>query len=112
MTAWYESLSKSGQSEGYEASDWSTAWVAAESMSRELQPQPLVVAGVVEMVSLPPKAATFAAWLKACTALMATEGDRRRMRLELERSGGKPEEAPGVSKLDDFRSRFGSGAAG
>lgn len=113
---WYESLALSGQSAFYEASDWGSAWVLAESMSRELNPQPLVVgAGTddvrVEMHSLPPKGASLSAWLKGFTSLMVTEGDRRRLRLELERPGtGKPEEAQGVSKLDDFRARLRSPA--
>ncbi len=37
--AWYESLAKSGQSTFYEPSDWATAFLIAESMSRDLNPQ-------------------------------------------------------------------------
>lgn len=116
MTLWYDSLADSGQSEFYSSSDWATAWVSAEAMSRELQPQPMSVGkgdeAHIEMVLLPPKAATLAAWLKACTALMATEGDRRRLRLELDRpTPEKPKEAPGVAELDAYRRRL-TGPAG
>ncbi len=114
MRTWFESLAGSGQSAFYEASDWALAWATAETMSRELNPQPLVVGhgadAHVEMVSMPPKAAAFAAFLKANTSLMATEGDRRRLRLELERGGDKPEEVSGVTDLDDYRRRLANPA--
>lgn len=112
MARWYESLAASGQSEFYASSDWMTAWVAADSMSRELLPQPLVVDKEIRMVSLPPKAATFAAWLKACSALMATEGDRRRLRLELTASKPAVKEGSGVpGSVTDLRSRLRDSAS-
>jgi hypothetical protein len=109
---WFESLGRSGQAAFYQASDWETAWVLAESISRELKPQPMVVgkgdAAEIEWVSLPPKGASLAAWLKGFTALLATEGDRRRARVELTRPG--LEEAPqDVSELDEYRRRLRSG---
>lgn len=107
---WFESLKTSGQSQFYEDSDWMTAFAVAESMSREFNPQPLVVGSgpnaTVEMVSLPPKAASLAAWLKAASSLMACEGDRRRMRLELDRPGVE-EASDDVSELDEYRRRLG-----
>lgn len=110
--AWFESLAKSGQAVFYEPSDWAVAVVLAESISRELQPQPIVVGkgadATVEMHALPPKAASIAAWLKGMTALMATEGDRRRLSLELQRPApATGEEAGNVSWLDDARRRLG-----
>ena len=110
-TAWFESLGASGQSHFYEPSDWATAVVLAESISRELHPQPVVVGSgkdaYVEMQSLPPKAASIAAWLKGMTALLATEGDRRRAALELQRPKPRGEEASGdVSWIDDARQRL------
>jgi hypothetical protein len=105
---WYESLGRSGQSAFYEESDWLTAFAVAESMSREFKPQPLVVGkgehASVEMVELPPKAASLTAWLKAAGDLLATEGNRRRVALELQRP--KPEEGGDVSHLDDARQRL------
>lgn len=109
--AWFASLADSGQSRFYEPSDWATAVVLAESISRELKPQPLVIGvgkdAVLEMVSMPPKAASVAAWLKGMTALLATEGDRRRSALELHRPAGNGEEASDVTWLDDARARLG-----
>lgn len=109
---WFESLARSGQSRFYEASDWATAYLIAESISRELSPQPIVVgrgeAAVVEKHEMPPKGASLAAWLKAMTTLMVMEGDRRRLRLELERV--KPaEEVADVSELAEYRRRLQSG---
>lgn len=113
--AWFGSLAVSGQSVFYEPSDWALAAVVAEAMSRELQPQPMTVGrgedATVMMVTLPPKGASMAAWLKAMTALMVTEGDRRRLRLELVRQQGPDrEEAADVSELDAARRRLRGGA--
>lgn len=110
--AWYEALGTSGQSVFYEASDWATAYLLAESMSRDLKPQ---VVGVSEetgepvMAVIPLKGASLAAYLKGFSVLLVTEGDRRRARLELERAqagdGGQEREADGVAYMDDFRRR-------
>ena len=43
--SWYESLATSGQSAWYTPSDWMTAYVAAEALSRELNPKPFVIPG-------------------------------------------------------------------
>jgi hypothetical protein len=106
---WFESLAGSGQSVFYEPSDWATAYLIAESMSVELKPQPVVdkETGNVEWVRFPPKGASLAAWLKAMSSLMVTEGDRRRARLELERPTPDGEEGgdADVSWLDDARRR-------
>jgi hypothetical protein len=106
---WFDSLAKSGQSQFYTSSDWATAFVLAETLSRELKPQPLVVGDNVEMVEQPLKGATLLAFLRGVTALLATEGDRRRVSLELQ----KPKPAPmeggdGVAWLDDARNRLRS----
>ncbi len=104
---WFVSLGESGQSTFYEPSDWATAAFLAESMSRELKPQPVVSKeGDVTMVTFPPKAASMAAWLKGATALMATEGDRRRLAVELQRGPVVDEEAGHVEHLTDARLRL------
>lgn len=105
---WYESLATSGQRAFYEPSDWATAYLLAESMSRELHPQPIVSSeGEVTMVRFPPKAASVAAWLKGTTALLATEADRRRVSLELERPQPPSGEGGGdVAWIDDARRRL------
>lgn len=92
-TRWFNSLKTSGQSAFYEDSDWATAYLIAESMSREL------------LTGEPPTGAALAAWLKAMGSLMVTEGDRRRARLELVRPSA--EEVPAdVSQLDEYRARL------
>jgi hypothetical protein len=109
---WFDSLAPSGQSAYYEPSDWATAYLVAESISREFKPVPIgnLEDGTPVMASLPPKGASVAAWLKAMTALMVTEGDRRRMRLELNRPApGEGEAEAGVSELDEYRRRLQSG---
>lgn len=93
---WYDALAESGQSTFYEPSDWATAYYVAEAMSRNLSGGRF-------------SAQLFAAVMSASTSLLATEGDRRRLRLELERA--KPgadaaSEAEGVAQLDDYRSRL------
>jgi hypothetical protein len=93
---WYVSLAKSGQAQFYESSDWSLAYLITEALSRELhEPAPL-------------KAATLMAWLKACTVLLATEGDRRRMALELEVQPATTEEAASVPDINTWRTRVDS----
>jgi hypothetical protein len=95
---WFESLGRSGQSAFYVESDWSTAYMLAESMSREFN------------LPDPPKAASLAAWFKGMSSLMVMEGDRRRVRLELERA--KPdegEEEADVSEIAIYRRRLQSG---
>jgi hypothetical protein len=80
---WYLSLRSSGQSQFYESSDWMQAYVAAEVLSR--------------LLSVPDKtpAMLFTAWSAESARLLVTEGDRRRLRIELEREGqvDKDEEA-------------------
>lgn len=106
---WFSSLAGSGQARFYEPSDWATAFVIAESMSREFKPQVVGVdlEGKPIFAKVPPKGASLAAWLKGMTALMVTEGDRRRLRLELERPKPAGEEANGdVAWIDDARDRI------
>lgn len=108
-TRWFESLARSGQSNFYTNSDWGTAFLLAESISRELKPQVVgnTEAGEPVWASLPPKAASVAAWLKGMTALLATEGDRRRAAVELDRPQSQSEEGGGdVAWIDDARRRL------
>lgn len=106
---WFESLERSGQSVFYTNSDWGIAYVLAESISREMNPQPIAVGkgehAHVEMVELPPKGASLSAWLKGMAALLVTEGDRRRLRLELERASDSAErrEPAGVTDLRSWK---------
>lgn len=108
-SAWYRSLADSGQSQFYEPSDWAVAWLIAESISRDLQPQVVGIAertGEAVWATIPMKGASLAAYLRAMTALLVTEGDRRRARLELERPGAGEVQTPDVASLADYRSRL------
>lgn len=104
---WYESLAASGQSAFYEASDWTTAYTVAESLSRDLKPKVVAVNPVTGdpiRAEAPLNGAALAAFLKACTVLLVTEGDRRRSRLELERPKGDVNgDIADVSWLDEAR---------
>jgi hypothetical protein len=62
---------ESGQARWYQPSDWQTARVWAELLSRQL-------------ASGRPSAQMVAAWQQAATELLTTEGARRRARIELE----------------------------
>lgn len=94
---WFRSLGESGQSEFYEASDWATARIWAEVLSRQL------TAGRIS-------AQMIAAWAAGATELLTTEGARRRARIELERSGvSDPDEEASVTALDRYRAELGAG---
>ncbi|WP_435109404.1 hypothetical protein [Nocardiopsis synnemataformans] len=105
---WYTSLKTSGQSEFYEPSDWAAAYLIAESISRDLKPQVVGITeqGDVVKDEIPLKGASLAAYLKAMSVLLVTEGDRRRMRLELQAA---EEEGPSaaVTALNDYRDALG-----
>ena len=107
---WWESLAESGQATYYEPSDWATAAIVAESMSRDLKPRVVGVnlEGVPVKAKVPMSGASLSAYLRAMTALMVTEGDRRRAGLEIERAGRTDtEEAASVEWLDAARARRG-----
>jgi hypothetical protein len=89
---WYDSLPESGQSIYYQPSDWAIAYLLAESLSRDFKPQFVGVneeSGEPIFETIPLKGASLGAYLKGFTALLATEGDRRRMQIELERESLK-----------------------
>jgi hypothetical protein len=92
---WFAALATSGQARFYEPSDWQTARYVAEAMSRNLSQGRF-------------SAQLFAAVMAASASLLATEGDRRRLRLELERPrAADPDEEAAVSSLDEWRARLG-----
>ncbi len=107
---WYESLAESGQSVWYQSSDWATAYVIAESMSRDLNPQFVDVSNQGEVIerTIPMKGASLTAYLRAMGVLLVTEGDRRRLQVELERpdvdDSGKEAK---VAVMDKYRKAAG-----
>ena len=93
--AWYEALAVSGQSHWYEPSDWAEAVFLAEVMSDAL------MSGSINGPKL-------SAILGGASRLMTTEGDRRRMRIELSKPTVDEDEEAAVTALDDYRARFTS----
>lgn len=98
--AFWESFSRSGQAIFYEPTDWMTAYAMMEILDRWLKPQDVKVgqigsasgenAGgdvkyVFEPKIVPIPGTVLNSILKGLASLMATEGDRRRLRIELER---------------------------
>jgi hypothetical protein len=95
---WYRSLADSGQSRWYEPSDWQTARILADLLSKALRSRK-VTAALIER------------WQVGATELLTTEGARRRVRLELERDAAGQDEEPvaDVADLDAARRRRESG---
>ena len=92
---WYESLAMSGQAAFYEPSDWQTARVWAEVLSRQLMADKM-------------SAVMVQAWSGSATELLTTEGARRRARIELERANIDEDEAAAVAQMAAYRDRFGA----
>lgn len=109
----YESLAGSGQSRFYEPSDWAVAYLMAESISLDLKPQFVGFAQTsrdqteAEYAVIPLKGASLAAYLKALGSLLATEGDRRRASLELQRGVVVDEdEVASVTAIDRYSAQL------
>lgn len=90
---WFAALALSGQSQFYQPSDWQTARYVAEAMSRSLAADRF-------------SGSLFSSIMSASATLLTTEGDRRRLRLELERHVTDADEDAAVAALDDYRSRL------
>ncbi|GAB3209787.1 hypothetical protein GCM10027294_25580 [Marinactinospora endophytica] len=107
--AWYDSLAASGQAVFYEASDWATAALLAESISRDLSPQVVgtTESGEILRDTIPLKGASLSAYLKGMSSLLVTEGDRRRARVELQRGTAvDDDEDAAVVAIDEWQSKF------
>lgn len=95
MKDWFRSLKDSGQSQFYEPSDWQTARLMAQIMSDELNS------------GEPVKAAVLAEFNRAAGALMTTEGERRRLRVELNAPAKVQEDGDKVvSIMDRYREKL------
>ena len=92
---WYLSLRESGQAVFYQPSDWAVARYAAELMSRGLSSD------------RPPNGQFVAALNSVMTSLLSTEGDRRRVRIELERKPTVKQTPASVTAIADYRSSIG-----
>lgn len=91
---WYESLKISGQARYYEPSDWEYAGFLAQLMAKVRKQQE-------------PSASLVAAIQTGLRQILATEGDRRMGRLEVQRQA--PEKAPGSIALDEYRAALTKG---
>lgn len=89
--SWYASLAESGQAHWYEPSDWMTAQIVAEA---------------IEVFAHTRKANVLVAILNGNSLLLATEGDRRRARMELTRAVNNNDSATNVI---DWRARASAG---
>lgn len=99
----WESQIRSGQVIWMEPSDWATLYMLCESISRDMNPQFVGIneeTGKAITATIPLKGASLNAYLKAFASLLMTEGDRRRIRIELERE--KRIEAAAGGKVIDI----------
>jgi hypothetical protein len=87
--AYYRSLAESGQAVFYEPSDWQVALVCAQAIDLFMETGRATVLAEVRALQ---------------SQLLATEGERRRARLELERDSG--EESADVIDADVWRRRL------
>ena len=91
----YESMKNSAQSQYYEPSDWALARVTFHFLNKQLR-------------STKPSAQMLASLFSQMTSLLLTEGDRRRVRIEIERNQNQPDNNV-VQVADLFRERFAKG---
>lgn len=94
----YDSLKRSGMRIFYEPSDWAQAYLLCEQIDKHLKPQVVMGPegavldgeGDIMMRVVPMPGSTLSAIIKGFTALGMAEGDRRRMKIELERGATAP----------------------
>lgn len=94
---WFESLKLSGQAVFYQPSDWVSAKIAGQMLSDAL------------LSGEPVKANLLSEFNKMAADLMTTEGQRRKLRIELTNKDTKSK--PGAesdSIMDDYRKMFSS----
>lgn len=115
-TAW-DALDSSGMADFYQNTDWAYAYIVLEELNAYLMPgidrkaseQASKEAGEDVVVRYPERrlsGMTFTAIMSALQSLGMTEGDRRRMRIELE--APKPEERSAqLIAIDGYRDLLG-----
>jgi hypothetical protein len=92
---WWQGLRRSDQAvQYYQPSDWEHAYAWTQMWSEQLE-------------SGRPSAMFLATWDSAMGRLLVTEGDRRRVRIELERAGkGDPDAEAAVADIKDWRKKL------
>lgn len=104
----YDSVLKSGQVIWMEPSDWSVLYLLCESLSRDLKPQVIGIneeSGEPVFAVIPLKGSSLNAYTKTMASLMMLEGDRRRLRIELERQKRLDAAAEGGTVVDIVQHR-------
>lgn len=96
----YESLKDSGQAKFYEPSDWQYARLTMHLLNDMIRPRRSKKGtGSYDRIS----AMSITAINQMLTALLVTEGDRRRVRLEIQRRQGGEDEGKVLDVADRFR---------
>lgn len=95
VTSLYEAMKQSAQAKFYEPSDWQVARLTLDQINRELQYQ----SGAIPAMKL-------TAFNQLLSNLMLTEGDRRRVRMEIERKPLGSVEGKVLEAADYFRQAF------
>jgi hypothetical protein len=91
----WDSFPESASSVLLEPSDWALLFLACEDLSRELKPRKVQIGvdgggdPIIVEASLPMPGAKLNAILKLMGNLLATEGDRRRLSIEVNRAAHK-----------------------
>jgi hypothetical protein len=84
----------SGQSKWYEPSDWATAWIAADLLTKIYECD-FYRAGML-----------LAEFNHMAAMLLTTDGERRRLRVELIKAGGNPDEDEADLELEGIKGRI------
>ena len=99
MLLW-DSATRSGQSIFLEPSDWAALYMMCEQIHLGLKPRPVVIGEtedgpVIQYMQVPMPGSTLGAVNKMMASLMVLEGDRRRLRVELDRKKQRDAAASG-----------------
>jgi hypothetical protein len=92
----WDSLSTSGQADWYQSSDWAVAYSICDDVSYYKR-------------SSKRSGQMLASIYSAMSSLLLTEGDRRRVRIELEREPEIEDRSAGVVAIAEYRKALGIG---
>lgn len=96
---WYEAIADSGIADYYERSDWATAYIIAEELNAYYV--------AANQVGGKRSSMMLQTLMSAMLSLGVTEGDRRRMRIELEKPE-LPETPASVTAIKDYKKTLGA----
>lgn len=91
----YEAFSVSGQARFYQPSDWALLWLMCDELDQYQS-------------AAKRNGQILAAILSGFSSLLATEGDRRRLQIELASKTDDAGESPGVVEMQKWRQRLSS----